>query len=114
AFVQDRGLAPGRALDVGCGTGTHSLWLASLGWDVLGVDVAPRAIELATAKAAKAEQLAGRCEFRVLDFLAEAPPGGPFDFVFDRGCMHVFDAHDDRARFATRVAECLAPDGQWL
>jgi SAM-dependent methyltransferase len=114
AFVQGRGLAPGRALDVGCGTGTHALWLASLGWDVLGVDVSPRAVELAAAKVARARQLPGRCEVKVLDFLAAAPPGGPFDFVFDRGCLHVFDAHDERARFAARVAECLAPRGHWL
>lgn len=112
-FVQRRGLAPGRALDVGCGTGTHALWLASLGFDVLGVDVSERAVELAKAKA-KAKPIAGRCAFTTLDFLAAAPEGAPFDFVFDRGCFHVFDAHDERARFAARVADCLAPHGQWL
>jgi hypothetical protein len=32
-----------------------------------------------------------RCRFAVWDFLAAPPPGGPFEFVFDRGCFHVFD-----------------------
>ena len=112
-FVKHRGLAPGRALDIGCGTGTHAVWLASLGFDVLGVDVSGRAIELAQARA-KAKSVADRCRFAVHDILASAPAGAPFDFVFDRGCFHVFDDHDERARFAARVAECIAPQGQWL
>ena len=46
----------------------------------------------------------GRCRFETMDFLKETPPGGPFDFVFDRGCFHVFDDDHDRARFAQKVA----------
>jgi SAM-dependent methyltransferase len=109
-FVRDRVRAPGRVLDVGCGTGTHSLWLAQQGFDVLGIDVAERAIELARQKAAKHEIA---CRFATHDFLAAAPEG-PFDFVFDRGCFHVFDEARDRERFAASVASCLAPTGQWL
>jgi len=112
-FVETRRLRPGRALDVGCGTGTHALWLAERGFDVVGVDVAERAIELARAKA-KDRRLAGKLRFAVLDFLAELPDGSPFEFVFDRGVFHVFDAAEDRARFASQVARCLAPGGQWL
>ncbi len=105
------GAAPiGRALDVGCGTGTNALWLAQRGYDVLGVDVAPRAIERASAKLAPNL----RCRFAALDFLADAPPGGPFQLVFDRGCFHTFDDPGDRATFAARVAAALAPDGVWL
>ncbi len=111
-FVTERlGTHRGRALDVGCGTGTHALWLATQGFDVLGIDVAPRAIERARAKAEAAQ--ASGIRFEVLDFLAAAP-AGPFDLVFDRGVFHVFDEAVDRARFAARVAECLAPGGHWL
>jgi SAM-dependent methyltransferase len=111
-YVESHGVAPGRALDIGCGTGTNARWLASRGFDVLGVDVAPRAIEMAIEKLA-AESLAGRVRFAVGDFLATLPDGGPFDFVFDRGCFHVFEP-DDRARFAAQVARVLAPGGIWL
>ena len=38
------GRAPGRALDIGCGTGTDALYLAGRGWDTTGIDFAPEAI----------------------------------------------------------------------
>ncbi len=110
-FIRAGGVAPGRALEVGCGTGTNALWLAGQGFSVLGVDVARLAIEQARAKAAGA---GGECRFETLDFLNDAVRGGPFDFVFDRGCFHVFDDPRDQSRSAERVASLLAPGGRWL
>lgn len=112
-FVADRRLPTGRALDVGCGTGTHALWLAGQGYDVLGVDISTRALARARARAADARP-AAPIRFEALDFLSQQPGGGPFDFVFDRGVFHVFDAPDERARFAAQVARCLAPSGVWV
>lgn len=109
--VEGGQLPRGRALDVGCGTGTNALWLAERGFDVVGVDIAPLAIEAARKKGAPR---GARCEFAVLDFLSDSPPGAPFHLVFDRGCFHTFDEEQDRARFAARVAALLAPAGQWL
>jgi SAM-dependent methyltransferase len=102
-------ISAGRALDIGCGTGTNAIWLAQNGFDVLGVDVAPLAIDKARAKAGATP----RVRFEVRDFLV-APPAGGFDFVFDRGCFHVFDEQAERARFAAGVAALLAPGGRWL
>lgn len=100
----------GRALDIGCGTGTNAIWLAERGYSVLGIDVAPLAIE----KARKKVRADLRCRFETLDILAQLPDGGPFELVFDRGCLHVFDDPAERARLAQRVAALLAPDGVWL
>ena len=111
-YVRDRGLPPGRALDVGCGTGSNSLWLAEQGFEVLGVDISPRAIDLANGKLGNGTS--ARCRFAVLDFLEGEAPAGPFDFVFDRGCFHVFDDPDKRSRFAVRVEDCLTHGGVWL
>ncbi|MCA8963363.1 MAG: methyltransferase domain-containing protein [Planctomycetes bacterium] len=103
-------LPAGRALDVGCGTGTNAIWLAERGYDVLGTDVAPLAIERARAKTRT--DLA--CRFETGDILTALPASGPFELVFDRGCFHVFDEPAERARFASQVAALLTPDGVWL
>ena len=42
----------GRALDLGCGTGTDCIYLADQGWEALGVDFAPKAIAIARSRAA--------------------------------------------------------------
>ncbi len=110
-FVTSGGVKPGPALEIGAGTGTNAIWMAERGFDVLGVDLAPLAVERARTK------MEGRglsCRFAALDFLAAAPPDGPFQFVFDRGCFHVFDEPDERQRFAARVAAILVPGGLWL
>jgi len=111
AFVRSGFSARGRALDVGCGTGTNAIWLAQQGFSVLGVDFSPTAIESAREKASGTSP---DCRFEQLDFLAGEVPGGPFELVFDRGCLHVFDEAKDRERFAARVASLLAPGGRWL
>lgn len=108
--VKNATIPAGRTLEVGCGTGTNALWLAARGFDVLGVDVSPLAIERATLKK---DDTVRACRFEVRDFLKD-PPKGPFDFVFDRGCFHVFDEPEVRARFAARVAGVLTPKGLWL
>ena len=43
-------MEPGRALDLGCGTGTNAIWLAQHGWTAVGVDFSALAIESARRK----------------------------------------------------------------
>lgn len=114
SFVEAGRLDGGRALEVGCGTGTNALWLAGRGFHVVGVDVSGLAIERARAKVSSGKVKVVACEFHCLDFLNDEAPTGPFDFVFDRGCFHVFDEAAERARFVERVAGLLGPDGLWL
>lgn len=110
-FVTSGVVTPSPTLEIGAGTGTNAIWMAERGFDVLGVDVSPLAVERAHAKI---EGRALRCRFAAWDFLAAPPPDGPFQFVFDRGCFHVFDEPDERQRFAAQVAAALAPGGLWL
>jgi SAM-dependent methyltransferase len=109
-WIQAGAVAPGPALEIGCGTGSNALWLAEKGFDVLGVDIAPLAIERARARA----KPGSRCRFQVHDFVHDEPLTGSFGLVFDRGCFHVFDSDEERARFAQRVSTLLAPGGMWL
>jgi len=104
-------ITPSSALEIGSGTGTNAIWMAERGFDVLGVDISPLAVERAHA------ELKGRalsCRFATLDFLAAPSSIGLFNFVFDRGCFHVFDDSGERQQFAARVAAALAPGGLWL
>jgi len=47
----------GRVLDVGCGAGRHSLYLQEKGFDVLGIDISPLAIEICKLKGLKRAQV---------------------------------------------------------
>jgi len=80
-------LGPGSALDIGCGTGTTTVYMASKGWQATGVDFVPRAIRAARAKASAARLSVA---FLVGDVtrLHELPIEPGFDLLFDQGCFH--------------------------
>ncbi len=98
-----------RALDLGCGRGRNSRFLARQGFSMVGVDISGVAI-----KGAVAEQGELDCEFHHIDVLADPIPGGPFGAVFDYGCWHVFDEDEHRAMLARKLADVLEPGGLWI
>lgn len=103
--------AVGSAIDIGCGTGNNSIWLASHGFQVTGCDLSEIAIDQAQVKAAAAKVA---CTFFLGDIMQHLPPGAPFSFAFDRGCFHTFDEPAGRSQIAARVAELLSDGGRWL
>jgi len=82
--VEDGTIKPGRAVVLGCGTGTNSIYLASKGFDVTAIDIAPTALAMAQAKSDKAKV---KVRWMLADVTA-VPKLKPFDFIFDRGCYH--------------------------
>jgi SAM-dependent methyltransferase len=73
---QVAGLAPGRALDVGCGEGADVVWLAQQGWLAAGIDVSQVAIDRGAEHAAEAG-VADRTTWARVDVLGgQALPGG--------------------------------------
>jgi SAM-dependent methyltransferase len=80
---------PGRALDLGCGTGTNVITLAQHGWQVEGVDFVPRAIRTARKKARRAG-VVDRVSFKVGDALSPKSFQGSYDLILDIGCLHSF------------------------
>lgn len=71
------GLAPGRALDLGCGEGADAVWLAARGWDVTAVDISATAVSR-TAAAAAAAGVHVRAERHDL---SASLPQRPYDLV---------------------------------
>lgn len=98
-----RALEPGRALDLGCGTGTNVIYLVQHGWTAVGVDYSSHAIESARRKA---DWVSG-ATFVEGDVtrLSELGVEGPFDLVLDIGCFHsiVPSRRDAYVREAARV-----------
>jgi SAM-dependent methyltransferase len=101
------GLSPGTALDLGCGSGQNALKLAVRCWSVLGVDWAPRAIELANASATS-RGLDAR--FVVGDITSWQPPGA-FDLVIS---TYALPGGEDSRRVLRTAAAAVAEGGTLL
>jgi len=108
--VDQHMIAPCRALELGCGAGTNSVWLAQRGFEATGVDLAPLAIE----QAERLARVAGVAVRFVAANLFELPDlGAPFDFFFDRGCYHAV-RREAPEKYAAAVAQQLAPGARGL
>ncbi len=108
--VEGGTVPPGRALDLGCGTGTNAIYLARHGFEVIGVDSAVLAILKARRKARRAGV---RVRFRLglvtrLDFLP-----WPVDFALDIGCLHGLWP-TDRQGYAQALAHHIRAGGYYL
>jgi SAM-dependent methyltransferase len=99
---------PGRALDVACGEGRNSVWLASRGWRVTGVD-------FSHAGLAKAARLATERGVEVTlveaDVVQWRPPPASFDLVI---VMYLHLVADERRQVLANAASALAPGGTLL
>ena len=106
-FVQTH--PAGRALDLGCGTGTNAIFLAQHGWQVQGIDFAVKAI---TQAKRKAQQANVAVDFRIGD-VTYLPNTDPFDLILDIGCFHGLD-EAKRLAYANNAKRLLTPDGSLL
>jgi SAM-dependent methyltransferase len=106
---------PGRALDIGCGTGTNAIYLAQHGFDVVGVDIAWLAIREARRKARRAGvAIAFHTGAVVRLGTADGPPlGDPFDLAVDIGCVHSLPPPDLSA-YAAMLGRALREGGLYL
>ena len=103
---QDR---PGRALDIGCGTGSYAILLAQQGYKVTGVDFINKAINIAMERADKANV---KIEFIKADIL-QWQPAGRYDLIVDMGCLHGITGKI-RNKYRERVLKWLENGGDYF
>jgi ubiquinone/menaquinone biosynthesis C-methylase UbiE len=104
------GHQPARAIDIGCGTGTNVISLARAGWQVTGVDFAPRAIQIARQKVKKAGVPA---RLLVQDATRLQGVNGPFELALDLGCFHGMPP-GRQDKYLDQLERVLASGGFWL
>ncbi|MBN2080687.1 methyltransferase domain-containing protein [bacterium] len=95
-----------RLLEIGCGTGKTTTWLAAKvgAHNVTAVDFAPRMLEIALAKGIAAE-------FRCVDVCLQVPGQQEFDVVF---CYHCFPHFRDQSAALANLAAALKPAGRLI
>lgn len=98
----------GRLLELGCGGGDAAIYFAQRGYEVVGVDIAPTAVEWAIANAA----IAGiQAHFQVDDVLTlNSIADETFDIVLDGFCWHCIIG-EDRSTFLHSAHRALKPGG---
>lgn len=100
---------PGRVLDIGCGAGTDSVYMAQQGWDVTSLDFMPKALEYTQQRAAEVGCTVTAVE---ADITAWEPPHA-YDLILDHGLLHNMDPVR-YGSYRETVLKALAPDGDFI
>ena len=109
-YLQAGLLPKGSALDICCGVGTNTVYLAQNGFAVTGIDISRTAIEIAKQKAEAAKV---NINFLVESFINLPFSDAEFDFVWDMGCFHHVEV-EERPTFIAGVHRVLKADGSYM
>jgi SAM-dependent methyltransferase len=105
-IISTERIVPCAAIELGCGTGSNTLWLAAQGFEVTGVDCAALALD----QARRRSDTAGvTIRWVQADVLGTADLGGPYCFLFDRGCYHCVRRDNGVDAYLRRLDQILAP-----
>ena len=100
-----------KAIDLGCGAGNYAIYLAEQGFEVTGVDISPKAIEIAIKNA---DKKGVKCDFFVVDVVEGLTEiNQTFDFAYDWGMLHHI-LPQQRQKYVQNVHRILNPKGKYL
>ena len=105
-------LAPGRALDLGCGTGRNAMYLGRHGWETAGVEMSGYAVEVARRKAA-AQAVTVRFVQGDVTRLSDLDIGTGFTLFMDGGCYHMIPT-GRRDAYAHSITGVAAPGARLI
>jgi len=110
-LVESGKVKPCKTIDLGCGTGNYAIYLASIGFEVTGIDISPTAIKIAKENAKKKGV---KCNFLVTDVLGNLDEvKETFDFAYDWELLHhIFP--EQRKKYVENVYRILNPKGKYL
>jgi len=110
-LVESQWVLPCNAIDLGCGAGNYAVWLSTRGFQMTGVDVSPKALELAKSLA---DKNSAACRFIAADLTGELHDlDCSFDFAYDWEVLHhVFPGN--RERYVDNVHRILRPGARYL
>lgn len=103
---------PGKALDLGCGSGAHTVLLAERGWTATGVDLIPKALDRARKRIAEHGVTARVAQADVTELPADTVGVG-YDLFLDVGCFHGLSPAQ-RAAMGAAVTAIANPDASML
>ncbi len=110
-LVENRKVLPCKALDIGCGEGFYSIYLASKGFSMTGLDRSKKAISYAKQHAVG---FGVCCKFLVLDYKDLDKLEGKFGFIFDWRFLHEIVDENERKEYVRNVSRLLVPGGKYL
>ena len=115
AALIDQGKIRGDVLDAGCGEAALSLHLAALGYNTVGLDASPTAIELATAEAAKRGLTNASFEVADITDFTGYPTGseGRFDTIVDSTLFHSMPV-ELRDGYQRSIVRAAAPGASYF
>jgi ubiquinone/menaquinone biosynthesis C-methylase UbiE len=105
-------LPAGSALELGCGTGDCSIYLAQHEWKVTAVDFVAKALDKARAKAGAADVSVDFVSADVTH-LSQAGIGAGFQLIVDNGCLHNM-SDGNRDAYVREVSAVAAPAARLL
>lgn len=105
-YIDDYDITVGKAMDIGCGNGRNSRYLASKGFEIEGIDFSKECIDWPTSNDKAYPSLSYINE----SFFDIKKDHHTYDFIYDSGCLHHIKPHR-RIQYLKKVANLLKPGG---